>query len=396
MAELYGMDSCALLKSKTLRRVLLLGDTHFCGSVEPYVRLLDRISEADLKEKIHFLVERGDLSHMPEEKRIIANVLGLIESYEGKLKEKCSFTYYEPRTDIINSCLTTSMNTLISLIEVSTPEGSRRDFFEGDHDKINSLSAEHEEIWKTGLENVKLQLNKEITVADCRNYLEKCLAQMRAIQAKYAHEQKLHAAMGICIDRFIAAQNSVFSIFTNPNSPLEESLFDLADMFSGANRLAIIEGMCQNLLHNTTYLYFDFCFFDKMSESLAGDNNNHVCAIVGDAHWENLVSFFEALDRLVEHKCNLVEVHSAFVTAYKKDVVPVITATVIYSFIGGSAIRGPQPVPAQNFSCWFCQKKLDTPKTCGKCKQAKYCDPVCQRKHWLTHKQSCNEPIGKI
>jgi hypothetical protein len=40
-------------------------------------------------------------------------------------------------------------------------------------------------------------------------------------------------------------------------------------------------------------------------------------------------------------------------------------------------------------SCDYCQKKRDTRK-CKGCHTFAYCDTVCQRQDWKSHKETCN------
>ncbi len=39
--------------------------------------------------------------------------------------------------------------------------------------------------------------------------------------------------------------------------------------------------------------------------------------------------------------------------------------------------------------CSFCKQPMDKPQRCGKCKKARYCNQICQKKHWATHKVYC-------
>lgn len=46
-------------------------------------------------------------------------------------------------------------------------------------------------------------------------------------------------------------------------------------------------------------------------------------------------------------------------------------------------------------ACWYCDKLHEKKMPfCGRCKVATYCDRVCQKRHWPTHKHNC-EPDAK-
>lgn len=47
--------------------------------------------------------------------------------------------------------------------------------------------------------------------------------------------------------------------------------------------------------------------------------------------------------------------------------------------------------------CGECYKE-NAPKKCGRCKTIRYCNEICQRKHWENHKNTCflyNKPVNK-
>jgi hypothetical protein len=53
-------------------------------------------------------------------------------------------------------------------------------------------------------------------------------------------------------------------------------------------------------------------------------------------------------------------------------------------------IREETPDIDLRYQCWNCKKLSEqTPKRCGKCRLAYYCDQGCQRQHWDVHKSSC-------
>lgn len=43
------------------------------------------------------------------------------------------------------------------------------------------------------------------------------------------------------------------------------------------------------------------------------------------------------------------------------------------------------------YRCWQCRRVLLKPLQCGKCKSVAYCSELCQRKHWMSHRQVCTE-----
>ena len=40
-------------------------------------------------------------------------------------------------------------------------------------------------------------------------------------------------------------------------------------------------------------------------------------------------------------------------------------------------------------TCAVCNAALAKPKFCSRCKEVAYCSPICQKKHWKTHKKEC-------
>lgn len=42
-----------------------------------------------------------------------------------------------------------------------------------------------------------------------------------------------------------------------------------------------------------------------------------------------------------------------------------------------------------------CTKNTTKFLTCGGCRQARYCDRICQKKHWKAHKQECKDCVEK-
>lgn len=68
--------------------------------------------------------------------------------------------------------------------------------------------------------------------------------------------------------------------------------------------------------------------------------------------------------------------------------------------------EGPQskPVKLALFMCEGCNKEADQKVApllrCGRCMKVGYCNAQCQKRHWVEHKDSCNEAtkrsVGKV
>jgi len=50
--------------------------------------------------------------------------------------------------------------------------------------------------------------------------------------------------------------------------------------------------------------------------------------------------------------------------------------------------------PKTKTKCGACTKNMDKPKRCSRCKNEWFCNIVCQKGAWKTHKKVCREVFG--
>ncbi len=47
------------------------------------------------------------------------------------------------------------------------------------------------------------------------------------------------------------------------------------------------------------------------------------------------------------------------------------------------------------YRCDYCMKVNESMKTCGKCRNIRYCSNECQKEDWAKHKMSCGDTLPK-